>query len=95
MRVAEVVDTESIWYIGITSKADHVGMVLRLHGGKLFILESTSDDGVALYEWSTNNMRSYCRSYERIVYRNLKFARSFDVIARLRGFLQVQALAMD
>jgi len=70
-------------------KIDHVAMLLRYENGKLYILEATNGEGVGIFEWNDANMKDYQDSYERVVYRHLKFKRTSGIICHLQKFLNV------
>ncbi len=71
---------------------DHVAMLLRYDNGKLYILESTNGDGVAVCEWNEQNMRDYQDCYGRIVFRHLRCKRTLESITKLQTFLNVRSL---
>lgn len=68
---------------------DHVGMLLRYQNGKLYLLEATNNEGVGICEWNESNIREYRATYDIIVYRQLQYKRSYELIVKLEGFLKV------
>ena len=72
------------------SHFDHVGMLLRFetHPDEIFMLDSTSNMGVALNKWSF--LRKHIgkgKFYDKAVYRHINFDRSDKMLETLDKFL--------
>jgi len=67
-------------------------MLLRYESGKLYLLEATNGEGVAISEWNDSTMLDYKEFYQKIVYRRLKFKRTSESINNLQNFLTVLIL---
>lgn len=64
-------------------------MLLRYQNGKLYLLEATNGEGVGICEWNNRNIKDYRSIYELIVYRQLQFKRSYEIVVKLESFLKV------
>ena len=67
---------------------DHVGMILRYQDGRLFLLEATNNEGVGVSEWTEESAKDYREVYKRIVYRQLQYKRSYQLVTKLEQFLK-------
>jgi len=63
-------------------------MLLRYQDGRLFLLESTNGEGVGISEWTEETAKDYRDAYRKIVYRQLQFRRTFQLVVKLEKFLK-------
>ncbi len=63
-------------------------MLLRYQDGRLFLLEATNGDGVGVSEWTAETAKDYKAVYPNIVYRQLQYKRTYDLIIKLEKFLK-------
>lgn len=63
-------------------------MALRCKNNKLVFIDATSNGGVALCNWDEFVDNGYHKGYARVVYRPLKFRRTFDNQTLLEDFLR-------
>ncbi len=68
---------------------DHVAMLLRYQDGRLYLLEATNNEGVAISEWNEEAAKDYQTIYKEIVYRPLQLRRTYQLVTRLEKFLKV------
>lgn len=68
------------------SPFDHVGMILKFEtdSDEIYILEATSNNGVAINKWSfLNEHIGADKFYDKLVYRKVNFDRNDGMIDKL------------
>ena len=63
-------------------------MLLRYQDGRLFLLEATNE-GVGISPWDNETAKDYRSIYDTIVYRQLQYKRTYQVVMKLEKFLKV------
>jgi len=63
-------------------------MLLKCKTGKIIFIDATSNEGVSLCSWEEFSKRKYYQYYDKIVYRPVKFKRSYSNQTLLEDFLK-------
>jgi hypothetical protein len=79
--------TSKLQRVVLSSKYDHVALVIRYANGELALLEATSLDGVSIVRWQDFMVYRWYVYYQRIVFRHLETNRDEEMILRLQDFI--------
>jgi hypothetical protein len=79
--------TSKLQRVVLSSKYDHVALVIRYSNGELALLESTSMDGVSIVRWQDFMVYRWHLLYQWIVFRHLETTRDEEMVLRLQDFI--------